>query len=116
LKTVVRQEQKNSTMSERLIRSLEHTCSTFFEKIMALDMRVSVLSDIVKESGLKGQVVDLTAESEDGEGDIEYPESPITLGAGLPMGLVTLSEADFAATNQAVSEMVKGWEVVDTTD
>jgi len=95
---------------------LRYTTSTLFERVQELELRMSVLSDTVKESGMKGATVDLTAESEDGEGDFEYPESPITLAAGPPMGLVTLSEADFAATNQVVSEMVREWEVVDTTD
>ena len=110
MKSLVRAEQKNATVLERTIRSLEHTCSTFFKKMLVLELRVNVLSEMMKELGAKVRV-DLTAESE----VEDFPESPITLAAGLPMGLVTLSEADFAAMNTVVSEMVREWEVIDGT-
>jgi len=111
LKTLVRSEQKNATVSERTIRSLEYTCMTFFEKMLALELRVNVLSAQVKD--LVPQVVtDLTAESESDE----FPDSPIDLGPGLPTGLVTLSEADFAVSNKVVEGLMKEWVDVDTTD
>ena len=46
-------------------------------------------------------MTDLTGES-DGEGDLDILDTPITLGEGVPMGLVTISDSDLAALREWV--------------